>query len=80
MLVRNTDGSENPRTFEFGVPMALHKAGMKRSMLPPGQMVTITGYAAKDNTKLGWVSKFHFPAGRIIRISPDSGSGAPPPT
>lgn len=79
VMVKNVDGSQEPWTFEFGAPMALHKAGMQRDMLPAGQIVTITGYAAKDDSKLGWVSKFAFPDGRVIRITPDSGSGAPPP-
>ena len=80
VLVTLPDGKQQPWTFEFGAPMALHKAGMTRAMLPTGQKVTITGYAAKDDTNLGWVSKFEFPDGRVIRITPDSSSGAPPPT
>lgn len=77
VLVTSADGKQTPWTFEFGAPMALHKAGMTRSMLPAGQKVTITGYAAKDNTNLGWVSKFEFPDGRVIRITPDT-VDAPP--
>ena len=63
---------------EFGAPMALRRAGMKQDMLTPGQTVTITGYAAKEDIKLGWVNKFIFPDGRVIQMTPDSNDATNP--
>jgi hypothetical protein len=65
--------------FEFGAPVALKKAGLRQEALAPGQTVTINGYAAKDRSKLGWVSKFTLSDGRVILITPDTNSGAPNP-
>lgn len=57
---------------EFGAPIALKRAGMRQEWLAPGQTITINGYAAKDDTKLAWVSKFTFTDGRVIQMTPDS--------
>jgi hypothetical protein len=57
--------------FEFGAPVGLRKAGMRQDMLQVGQPMTITGYAAKDGTNLGWISKFTFPDGRVIKVTGD---------
>jgi len=77
--IKDQSGNVDHWNFEFGAPVGLKRAGMRQDMLAPGQVVTITGYAAKDNSKLGWVSKFTFPDGREIRITPDA-KDAPPPT
>jgi hypothetical protein len=70
--VKDASGSVQHWNFEFGAPMALKKAGMRESMLPIGQQVTIDGYAGKDRSNLGWVKRFTFPDGRVIRISRDN--------
>lgn len=69
---KDQSGNVEHWQFEFGAPVGLRRAGMRQDMLAPGQVVTITGYAAKDNSKLGWVSKFTFPDGRVITITPDA--------
>src|ERR1700722_15171179 len=75
--IKDSDGNLDHWNFEFGAPVGLRKAGMRQEMLAPGQVVTITGYAAKDRSKLGWVSKFTFPDGRVIRVTPETWSDAP---
>jgi hypothetical protein len=70
--IKDDSGNVDHWNFEFGAPVGLRRAGMRQEMLAPGQVVTITGYAAKDRSKLGWVSKFTFPDGRVIRVTPDS--------
>jgi len=70
--VKNAKGDTEHWNFEFGAPMALKKAGMREAMLPVGQQVTIDGYAAKDHSNLGWLKKFTWPYGRVIRISRDN--------
>jgi hypothetical protein len=64
-------------TFEFGAPVGLRRAGMRQDMLQIGQPMTIVGYAAKDHTNLGWISKFVFPDGREIHVTADA-KDAPP--
>jgi hypothetical protein len=77
--VKDDSGNVDRWKFEFGAPVGLRRAGMRQDMLAPGQVVTINGYAAKDNTKLGWVSKFTFPDGRVITITPDAKDAPPNP-
>ena len=74
--VKDSGGAIQHWSFEFGAPVALKKAGMRQDLLPVGQMVTITGYGAKKTENLGWVSKFTFPDGRVIRITPEVGAPA----
>ena len=75
---KSADGQVQRWKFEFGAPVALRRAGMKREMLPVGQTVTLGGYASKDGTKLGWIKKFTFPDGREIQITIDN-ADAPNP-
>jgi hypothetical protein len=77
--IKDANGNVDHWNFEFGAPVGLRRAGMRQDMLAPGQVVTITGYAAKDNSKLGWVSKFTFPDGRVITITPDAKDAPPNP-
>ena len=63
--------------FEFGAPVGLRRAGMRQDMLQIGQPMTVVGYAAKDHTNLGWISKFVFPDGRVIHVTGDA-KDAPP--
>jgi hypothetical protein len=69
---KTKDGQIQHWKFEFGAPVALRKAGMKREMLPVGQAVTLSGYDSKDGSKLGWIKKFTFPDGRQIQITIDN--------
>jgi hypothetical protein len=72
MDIKNASGALEHWNFEFGAPVGLRKAGMHQDMLQVGQQMTITGYAAKDGKELGWVSKFIFPDGKVIRITGDA--------
>ena len=72
MDVTDAAGKVQHWNFEFGAPVGLRKAGMRQDMLQVGQPMTITGYAAKDGTNLGWISKFTFPDGRVIKVTGDA--------
>jgi Family of unknown function (DUF6152) len=77
MDVKDASGNVQHWNYEFGAPVGLRRAGMRQDMLQIGQPMTIDGYAAKDGTNLGWVSKFTFPDGRVIRVTGDA-KDAPP--
>lgn len=77
MDVKDANGNVQHWNYEFGAPVGLRRAGMRQDMLQIGQPMTITGYAAKDGTNLGWVSKFTFPDGRVIHVTADA-KDAPP--
>jgi hypothetical protein len=50
--VKDDHGGTANWEFEMGSPNALTRHGWTRSSLKPGDMVTVTGYLAKDGSKL----------------------------
>jgi len=50
--VKNANGKVETYAFESGPPVALNRAGIKKSDFKIGDMVTVTAQAAKDKTKL----------------------------
>lgn len=52
--------------FESGPPVALTRAGVKRSDFIVGDQVTITAFAAKDGSKLGRLNQIKFSDGHVF--------------
>src|SRR5438477_12631739 len=50
--VTNAQGKVETYAFESGPPVALNRAGIKKSDFKIGDMVTVTAQAAKDKSKL----------------------------
>lgn len=70
--VKDQSGNVANWLFETLPPGMLHKGGLNREMLPIGQTITISGFAAKDGSKtLGWIKKIQFADGRVIQVTAD---------
>jgi len=69
--VTDAKGAVAHWTFELPGPGSLKKSGMSRADrggLKPGDMITIIGYGAKDNTNFGFLNTLKFPDGRSFVI------------
>jgi DNA/RNA endonuclease YhcR with UshA esterase domain len=54
--VKDADGKTTRWSFEAGTPSGMIRNGYKSSELPPGTMVTITGFKARDKADTGMLS------------------------
>lgn len=62
------DGSEVSWAFEFGTPSSLKLAGLQKSDLPPGTVVTVVGYKARNGQQVGYTLDLKLENGRTVRI------------
>jgi hypothetical protein len=76
--VKEADGTTSRWAFEAGTPSGMIRNGYKASELPPGTMVTITGFHARDHSqKVGMLRELKTAAGRTYGMfGPQEGPGA----
>ncbi len=64
--VPNQGGQVEQWSFESGPPVALTRAGVKRSDFIVGDVVTITAWAAKDGSNLGRLNQIKYSDGHVF--------------
>ena len=76
--VKDADGTITRWVFEAGTPSGMIRNGYKASELPPGTVVTITGFPARDQSqKVGMLRQLTTAEGRTYGMfGPQEGSGA----
>ena len=75
--VKEPNGKVANWAVETGTPGMLARRGLKRTFLPIGAQVVITGYRAKDRSNTANGAAVKFPDGRDIFLG-SSGAEAPP--
>jgi len=71
--VKDQSGKVENWAVETGTPGLLFKRGLKKTFLPVGAEVVITGYRAKDGTPTANGASVRFPDGRDIFLGSSSG-------
>jgi hypothetical protein len=75
--VKEADGTTSQWKFEAGTPSGMIRNGYKASELPQGTMVTINGFAARQQPKVGMLQKLTTADGRSYGMfGPQEGPGA----
>ena len=75
--VKESDGTTSRWAFEAGTPSGMIRNGYKASELPPGTMVTITGFPARETPKVGMLRQLTTADGRTYGMfGPQEGPGA----
>ena len=74
--VTDADGKVLQWGIEFGPPNALFRRGWRKSSVPIGAQVTVTGYLAKDGRPIANANRVTLPDGRTL-FAGSSGTGAP---
>ncbi|HWE50787.1 MAG TPA: DUF6152 family protein [Bryobacteraceae bacterium] len=74
--VKDDKGGTTAWEFELGSPNGLTRHGWTRNSLKPGDTITVTGYLAKDGSKLANALAVTMADGRKI-FAGSSGEGAP---
>ena len=64
--VTEPDVKITPWALEFGIPRTLIRQGWRKEDLPPGAMVTVEGFLAKNGTKTANASKVVLDGGRVM--------------
>jgi hypothetical protein len=75
--VKGPDGSVKTWRCEFGSPNQLYRRGIKKSDLPVGADVTVTGFLAKDGTTTANATSVTLADGRQL-FAGTTASDAPP--
>ena len=76
MDVKKPDGKVENWAFEAGTPSVLFRRGFSRKSLPPGTVVLIDGYQAKDGSRRANGRDITFEDGKKLFMG-SSGTGAP---
>ena len=74
--VKKPDGKVEQWMIEGGTPNALMRRGLTRDSLPPGTIIVVDGYQAKDGSLRANGRDLTFPDGRTLFLG-SSGTGAP---
>jgi hypothetical protein len=74
--VKKPDGKIEQWMIEGGTPNALMRRGLTRDSLPPGTVIVVDGYQAKDGSLRANGRDLTFPDGRMLFLG-SSGTGAP---
>jgi DNA/RNA endonuclease YhcR with UshA esterase domain len=76
--VKESDGTITRWAFEAGTPSGMIRNGYKASELPPGTIVTITGFHARDlSQRAGMLRQLTTTAGKTYGMfGPQEGAGA----
>lgn len=75
--VKESDGTISRWSFEAGTPGGMIRNGYKASELPPGTVVTITGFPSRDKQKVGMLQRLTTAAGKTYGMfGPQEGPGA----
>ena len=75
--VKSPDGKIVNWAIETGGPNALARRGVKKGFLPIGQVVTVTGYRAKDMSNTAAGDQVRFLDGRSFSVGGSAGEGFP---
>jgi hypothetical protein len=62
--VKDAGGTVTRWSFEAGTPSGMIRNGYKASELPPGAMVTITGFPARERANVGMLRQLTTAAGK----------------
>ena len=76
--VKKPDGSVEKWMIEGGTPNTLLRRGLKKTDLPPGTMIKVEGFRAKDGERRANGRNLTLPDGRALFFG-SSGTGAPAP-
>jgi len=68
MDVKDADGKVANWNLELASPNVLVRNGWKRTSVKAGDVVTVTGQQARDNTKFGIANTIVFPDGRKLNF------------
>ena len=68
MDVKDADGKVTNWNLELASPNVLVRNGWKRTSVKAGDVVTVTGQQARDNTKFGIANTIVFPDGRKLNF------------
>jgi len=74
--VTEPDGTVVPWALEFGIPRTLVRQGWRKEDLPPGAIVTIDGFLAKNGSKTANASKVTLAGGRVLFAGSSYGGDA----
>jgi hypothetical protein len=75
--VKEADGTVSRWSFEAGTPGGMIRNGYKAAELPPGTVVTISGFPARDKQKVGMMQRLTTAAGKSYGMfGPQEGPGA----
>ena len=75
--VKDAEGKTTRWAFEAGTPSGMIRNGYKASELPPGTVVTITGFPARERTGVGMLRQLTTAAGKTYGMfGPQEGPGA----
>jgi hypothetical protein len=75
--VKEANGTTSQWKFEAGTPSGMIRNGYKASELPKGTMVTITGFPAREQPKVGMLQRLTTADGRTYGMfGPQEGPGA----
>lgn len=66
MNVTQPDGKVVEYSFQSGVPLLLHKAGLSKEDFKLGEEVTVTYAPAKDGKNYGWMKMIKWPDGHVF--------------
>jgi hypothetical protein len=75
--VKGPDGSVVSWAIETAGPNTLARRGVKKSSLPLGQVVVVTGYRAKDMSNTAAGDQVRFLDGRSFSVGGSAGEGFP---
>src|SRR5688572_12832732 len=75
--VKGADGKVTNWGVEFGTPNALTRKGLTKADLPPGTLVHVKGYKAKNGGAYGYSVSVTLPDGRTIQTG--GAQDSPPP-
>lgn len=76
MEVTTSDGRKEQWMIEAGSPNALFRRGFTKALLPPGKIIVVHGFRAKDGSTKANGSNLTLPDGRELFMG-SSGTGAP---
>ena len=75
--VKESDGTITRWAFEAGTPSGMIRNGYKASELPPGTVVTITGFPGRTRDHVGMLRQLTTDAGKTYGMfGPQEGPGA----
>lgn len=74
--VKKPDGTVEDWMIEGGTPSTLARRGVTRASLPPGTVVVVSGFQAKDGSRKANGRSLSFPDGRKLFVGSE-GTGAP---
>lgn len=75
--VKDADGKVTRWAFEAGTPSGMIRNGYRASELPPGTVITITGFHAREQQHVGMLRQLTTAAGKTYGMfGPQEGPGA----